>query len=108
MRTKKIDYSMKEKTPSINLSLQIVPLNTTQSYPIIDEAIAAIQKTGIKHVVQPFATNLEGTFENAWKAVLAAKEAALGAGAEELLLNIQIHMKKGTDVTFEEKTAKFK
>ena len=38
---------------------------------------------------------------------LAAKDAAFQAGAQELILNIQIHLKKDKDVSFEEKIEKF-
>ena len=90
-----------------NLSLQVVPLNTKDAYPIIDEAIKLIQDSGIRHEVQPFATLMEGELPELIEIVLAAKEAALAAGAEELLLNVQIHLKKDADVAFEDKTAKF-
>lgn len=97
-----------KKEHNINLSLQIVPVNTTESYPIIDEAIKVIQSSGVKHRVQPFSTVMEGKLEELLAVVLAAKEAAWQAGAEELLLNMQIHLKKNGDVSFEDKTEKFK
>lgn len=97
-----------EHTPkNVNLSLQVIPVNTERAYPIIDEAIYAIQRSGLRYEVQPFATLLEGQLEDVLAAVLAAKDAALSAGAEELVLNIQIHLKKGEDVAFEDKTEKF-
>ena len=91
----------------VNLSLQVVPINEANAYPYIDEAIRVIQESGLRYEVQPFATIIEGPFEEVLAVVGAAKAAALAAGASELLLNIQIHLKKGEDVQFEDKTAKF-
>lgn len=93
---------------TVNLSLQVVPINIENAYPIIDEAIYAIQKSGVKHEVQPFATLMEGELDTLLEAVKQAKDAALTAGAGELILNIQVHLKKDRDVALEEKTMKFK
>ena len=95
------------KNKKVNLSLQVVPINTNNSYEIIDAAIHTIQASGVKHEVQPFSTIMEGELESLLKVVLAAKEAALEKGANEMLLNIQVHLKKNKDVAFEDKTSKF-
>lgn len=92
---------------NVNLSLQVIPINTTDAYSAIDEAIYVIQRSGLKYEVQPFATLLEGPLPKLLEVVQEAKEAALAAGAEELVLNIQIHLKKEKDVALEEKTSKF-
>lgn len=99
---------MKEATKKANLSLQVVPINEENAYPIIDEAIKVIQNSGIRHEVQPFSTILEGELSRLIEVVLTAKDAALNAGAKELILNIQIHLKKDKSVTFEDKTEKFR
>jgi len=92
---------------TVNLSLQIVPVNTADAYPIIDAAIHVIQTSGIKYQVQPFATLLEGPLNEVMDIAMRAKEAALQAGGEELVINIQLHLKKNQDVHFEDKTEKF-
>ena len=91
----------------VNLSLQVIPINEANAYPIIDEAIRVIQTSGLRYEVQPFATIIEGTYEEVLAVATAAKEAALSVGASELILNIQVHLKKEKDVSFEDKTAKF-
>ena len=98
--------SMKN-TPQANLSLQVNPINEKNAYPIIDEAIRVIQDSGLRYRVQPFSTIVEGALSELIDEMLAAKEAALAAGGDELVLNIQIHLKKSGDVSFEDKTAKF-
>ncbi len=91
---------------TVNLSLQIIPVNTADAYPIIDAAIHVVQASGIKYEVQPFATLLEGPLEEVMAVAMRAKEAALEAGGEELVVNIQLHLKKNQDVHFEDKTSK--
>ncbi len=92
---------------NVNLSLQVIPINEADAYPIIDKAIEVIQASGLKYEVQAFATILEGPLDQVLAVAVAAKEAALAAGAQELVLNIQIHLKKDKDVSFEDKTIKF-
>lgn len=91
---------------SVNLSLQVVPLNCSQAYPPIDAAIAAIQQSGVSHQVTAFSTQMEGPLEELLQVVAQAREAAFAAGAEELLLNIQIHLKKQAGVSLQEKVEK--
>ncbi len=99
---------MEKPKHQVNLSLQIVPINSSNSYAIIDSAIHSIQESGIKHEVLPFSSIMEGKLEEVIQIMLTAKDAALNSGADELLMNVQIHLKKDGDVTFEEKTEKFK
>ncbi len=87
----------------VNLSLQVVPINTTDSYPIIDRAIEAIGASGARHIVGPFSTSMEGPLEALLEVVEKAKNASLTAGASELVLNIQIHLKKNEDVVMQDK-----
>ena len=92
---------------NVNLSLQVIPVNISDSYPIIDEAIRVIQDSGIKHRVTPFSTVMEGSMNEVMQVVEKAKDASFKAGADELVLNIQVHMKKDKNVSMEEKTGKF-
>ena len=93
---------------TVNLSLQVIPVNSADAYPIIDAAIQVVQASGIKYVVQPFATLLEGPLDEVMNIAMRAKEAALEAGGEELVINMQLHLKKNQSVHFEDKTKKFK
>ncbi len=91
----------------VNLSLQIIPVNSADAYPIIDAAIKVVQESDLKYEVQPFATLLEGPLNEVMEVAMRAKDAALEAGGEELVINIQLHLKKDKDVHFEDKTQKF-
>ena len=98
---------MEKATQNANLSLQVIPINEKNAYPIIDEAIKVIQNSGTRYQVQPFSTILEGELSRLLEIVLEAKDAAIKAGGNELVLNIQIHLKADASVSFEDKTDKF-
>ncbi len=98
---------MEKATKNANLSLQVIPINEKNAYPIIDEAIKVIQNSGTRYKVQPFSTIMEGELSRLLEIVLAAKDAAIKAGGNELVLNIQIHLKEDSSVSFEDKTDKF-
>ena len=93
---------------SINLGLQIVPKSKTlDTYSLVDKAIEVIQKSGVKYTVTPFETVMEGPQEELMTIAQKAQEAVLAAGAEEILVYYRMQVRKGGDVTMEEKTGKF-
>ena len=93
----------------INLALQIIPKSRDKDvYALVDEAIAVIQNSGLKYEVCPFETVMEGEYEEIMKVVKEAQKASFDAGAEELLVNIKMQVRKGSDVSIEEKTGKYK
>lgn len=91
----------------INLGIQIVPIASAKdSYPIIDDCIARIQTSGLKYIVTPFETVLEGQYEEIMSLVNELYSLAL-TKSQELVINIRIHAKNGHDVYGAEKTDKF-
>jgi 3-deoxy-manno-octulosonate cytidylyltransferase (CMP-KDO synthetase) len=95
---------MQKNAKTVNLSLQVLPLNHPDSYPLIREAIRVIEASGVKHRVQPFSTVMEGPMDVLWPVVEKARKAVEKAGGREVILNIQIHTKASDDVRFEDKT----
>lgn len=93
----------------INASLQIVPIvQDKHPYEWVDEAIAIIRKSGIRHETGPFATVLEGTYEEVMKVIHAVNEYLYEKGCTEWIANTQIQIRSGGDITGDEKTMKFK
>jgi uncharacterized protein YqgV (UPF0045/DUF77 family) len=91
----------------INLGIQIVPIaQAKDGYPVIDQCIKKIQSSGIKYVVTPFETVLEGQYDQIMALVNELYILALGK-SEELVINIRIHAKNGQNVYGAEKTDKF-
>jgi len=92
----------------INLAIQVLPRSETAgTYQLVDEAIRVIQDSGLKYQVCPFETVIEGDYDAVMKVVKKAQEACFVYGADELLVNIKIQVRKDTDVTIEEKTGKY-
>lgn len=96
-------------TFTINASIQIVPVvQDKHPYEWVDEAIAVIQRSGIKHEVGPFATVLEGTYAEVMKVIDDVNEYLFAKGCSEWISNIQIQVRSAGDITGDEKTGKFK
>jgi uncharacterized protein (TIGR00106 family) len=93
----------------INLALQIIPKSNTEDlYILVDKAIRVIEHSGLKYEVCPFETVIEGGYEEIFKVVKDAQSACFAAGADELLVNIKMQIRKDGDVSIEEKTGKYK
>ena len=93
----------------INASIQIVPIVMDKHpYLWVDDAIAIIQQSGIKYEVTPFATVLEGTYEEVMRVIHQVNEFLYQKGCAEWISNLQIQIRSGGDVTGEEKTLKFR
>ena len=93
---------------NIHLAIQIVPLTSgDRAYPIIDKAIDAIHASGLRYKVGAMETVIEGPYDDAMRAAQEAQQACLDAGAEELVVNIKLHVRKNADVTFGEKLDKY-
>lgn len=99
---------MQENAPQVNVAVQLVPINTTDSYAIVDKAIELIKESGLKYEVGPFSTSLEGSMEELMDLIYKIREVGFEAGADELLINLQIHTKRGQDVRASDKTDKYR
>lgn len=92
----------------INLGIQIIPKSKTlDAYTLVDKAIEVIQKSGVKHIVTPFETVMEGTQEELLLVAQKAQDAVLKAGADEVLIYFRMQIRKNEDVTIEDKIGKY-
>lgn len=92
----------------VNIALQIIPKSRTKEvYDIVDEAIAIIQKSGLKYKVCPFETVIEGAYEEVMRVAKDAQDACFAAGADDLLVFIKIQRKKSGNVSIEDKIEKY-
>lgn len=94
--------------PIVNLSLQVVPkVSDADTYAVVDEAIKVIQESGVKYLVGPMETTMEGELETLWEVVKSAQEACIKAGASRVMSMIKIdYCPEG--VTMEEKIGKYR
>ena len=92
----------------VNASLQIVPIvQDKHPYVWVDEAIAVIAASGIKHEVGPFATVIEGTYDEVMRVVHQVNEYLQQQHCDEWILNFQLQVRSNRDITAAEKTDKF-
>ena len=92
----------------INASIQIVPIVLDKHpYQWVDEAIAVIQNSGIKYEVTPFATILEGRYDEVMKVIHEVNEFLYQKGCAEWITNLQIQIRSGGNITGSDKTGKF-
>jgi uncharacterized protein (TIGR00106 family) len=92
----------------INASLQIVPVvNDKHPYEWVDEAIEVIKNSGVKYEVGPFATVLEGTYDEVMELINEINDYILSRNCAEWISNIQIQIRSNRDITGDEKTKKF-
>lgn len=94
---------------TINASIQIVPVvNDRHPYEWVDEAIAVIRQSGITHEVGPFATVVEGTYEQVMKVIHDVNEYLYSKECREWIASVQIQIRSKGDITGLEKVEKFK
>jgi uncharacterized protein (TIGR00106 family) len=94
---------------TINASIQIVPIVLDKHpYQWVDEAIAVIQQSGVKYEVGPFATVLEGRYDEVMNVIHQVNEFLYSKGCAEWISNVQIQIRSAGDITGEEKTEKFR
>lgn len=92
----------------VNASIQIVPIvQDKHPYEWVDEAIHVIEQSGIKHEVGPFATVIEGKYDEVMKVINAINEYLLQKECAEWISNIQLQIRSKGDITGNEKTEKY-
>ena len=91
----------------VNASIQIVPIvQDRHPYEWVDEAINVIKRSGIKYEVGPFATVIEGTYNEVWNVIHSINEYLVERKCAEWISNIQLQIKSEGDITSEEKINK--
>lgn len=92
----------------VNASIQILPVvQDRHPYEWVDEGIAIIQNSGIKYEIGPFATVVEGKYEEVISLINAINEHLYSRECNEWITSVQIQIRSKGDITGEEKTAKF-
>ena len=92
----------------VNASIQILPIvQDKHPYEWVDEAIAVIQQSNVKYEVGAFATTLEGKYDEVMEVINDINEYLLQKGCAEWITNIQLQIRSNSDITGDEKTAKF-
>ena len=96
-------------THTVNASLQLLPIvQDRHPYEWVDDAIAIILASGIAHEVGPFATVLEGNYDEVMAVFAAVNEHLQSRGCAEWIVNFQLQVRSDGPITGDEKTGKFR
>jgi uncharacterized protein (TIGR00106 family) len=94
--------------PQVNVAIQVLPISSTRHpYEIVDIAIDLINKSGLKFVVTPFETVVEGDYDRIFQLIKDIHFTCHQAGAQEMICNIKIQSSSDTPVTIEDKMQKY-
>lgn len=95
------------KMPIVNVSLQVLPnVAPERVYPVVDKVIELIAASGVKYVVGPMETTMEGEFDTLMEIVKQAQTVCIEAGAKRVMSVVKIDYRP-EGVTIEEKIGKY-
>lgn len=90
-----------------NLSLQILPVVPEEElYSVVDQVIVMIQNSGLKYIIGPMETTIEGDLDILLELVKKAQDICVKAGANRVVSVVKIDYSPD-GVTIDEKIAKY-
>jgi uncharacterized protein YqgV (UPF0045/DUF77 family) len=84
------------------------PGTATDRYAHVEAAIAVVQRSGLRFVVNALGTTVEGTPDQLWPLLRDVHEGCLTAGAASLVSLIKVAQSAGDDPTIDGLTGKFR
>lgn len=92
----------------INVAIQVLPKSATlHPYDLVDKAIEVIQQSGLKYVVCPFETVVEGYYDEVMALLKQVQTVLFDNGAEEIITNVKIQTHHNQDVLIHDKMNKY-
>ena len=92
----------------VNIALQIIPRSDLKdAYAIVDTAIAVIKNSGVKHLVTPFETVMEGDYDELMAIVKQVQEKCYNQGMDSAIVYMKIQSNKKEPVRISDKLAKY-
>ncbi len=93
--------------PKVNVELQVIPGGVEDVYGVVDRVIELIAASGLKYVVGPMGTTMEGELPELLSIVEQAQEVCVQHGASRVLSVVKIDYKPQGS-TIDEKIAKYR
>jgi len=91
----------------VNVSLQVLPVvNEDKIYPVVDKVINLIKESGVKFVVGPMETTMEGELDELLEIIKKAQEVCVKEGASRVASVVKIDYKP-EGITIDEKISKY-
>lgn len=92
----------------VNVSLQVLPVVPEERiYPVVDKVIEYISSTGVKYVVGPMETTMEGDLDTLFEIIKEAQRICTKEGASRVISVVKIDYKI-EGVTIDEKIEKYR
>ena len=93
---------------TVNVAVQVLPISKQkEAYDIVDSAIELIEKSGVKYIVTPFETVMEGSYDALMEVVKGVQNVCYSAGAEKVMCYVKIQSVANADVTIDDKIGKY-
>jgi len=92
----------------VSAAIQLVPVQagTKHPYEWIDEVIEIIKSAGLSYQVGPFSTSIDADYKSVTDVIDKINQYLLSKNCLEWLLNVQIQVRSGGDITAAEKVDK--
>ncbi|MGI6422273.1 MAG: thiamine-binding protein [Syntrophomonadaceae bacterium] len=91
----------------VNVSLQVLPVvPEDEIYGVVDKVIAMIERSGVKYLVGPMETTMEGELEELMALVIEAQRVCTEAGSKRVISIVKIDYKVD-GVSIDEKIKKY-
>lgn len=77
----------------VAVSFEVLPGGLAEQadvYAAVDAAIAVVQRSGLRHLVNPMETTIEGDYDTVMGVIREAQEAVLAAGASRVFTLIKV------------------
>ena len=93
-----------------SVAIQVLPkvLEQEETRRIVDAVIAYIASTGVRYVVGPFETTLEGEFNQLMDIVKGCCRVCVEAGSPGVMSYVKISYQPGGVWTIDDKTGKYR
>lgn len=93
---------------NVNVSLKVLPVvEEKKIYPVVDKVIDLIKESGVRYIVGPSETTMEGELDELLEIVKKAQDVCIKEGAERVISIVMIDYKPG-GVTMDEKIYKYR
>ncbi|TDO25778.1 thiamine-binding protein [Sediminibacterium goheungense] len=91
----------------VSAAIQLVPVEAGNKHPYvwIDEVIEIIKQEGLSCEVGPFSTSIDADYKSIMRVVDKINVYLLAKNCPEWLLNVQIQVRSGGDMSSDEKLA---
>jgi len=91
-----------------NVSLQVLPVVPEEKiYPVVDRVIEFIKRSGVKYIVGPMETTMEGDLDILLDIVRKAQDICINEGGGRVVTIVKIDYKP-EGVTMDEKIYKYR